>query len=417
MGVGVGATRRPSDLTVTSRRTAISTALLRVSAPFVVLRVVSQGSEFLAWVVVARALTTAEVGTLAMAYLVCRYAGIAADWGAPFVGVRLVAKSPDDPDVAGLQRFREVLSLGLAATLALGLAIVAPSTTPLALVALYRGANRDWIALGSGRNVAAGVPAFLAGVGTLTSAMVAGTPSAFATGTGLSFVVAAGVSIVANPLQGPRSRWRSAFHAGGWMVVVVLTDQLYVSSDVLLLGALRSADDAGVYSTLYRFPSALLALVALVSHGWLRTAAQETDDPRRGVDLAERARRGGAAAGALVLASTPFIWWLVPRILPPEFSDHRDVLVILMLGAALATFAAPLSTVYMTRHSDQRLAQVSLLIGMLNLAGNLAAIPVAGMAGAAATTAASYMLLAGFYSWSLNRSTGSGRTVGRSFPS
>ena len=81
--------------------TATSEGVLwrRIAGPLFLLRAAGQGFEFLGWVILARRLGASTLGVLSIAFLIARYAGLLADWGASIGGPRDVAR--DDPGSDG----------------------------------------------------------------------------------------------------------------------------------------------------------------------------------------------------------------------------------------------------------------------------------------------------------------------------
>src|SRR3546814_19538224 len=107
------------------------------------------------------------------------------------------------------------------------------------------------------------------------------------------------------------------------MTLAILGDQLYQSSDVFLIGLLLGAEEAGIYATLYRFPAAWVALVGLLSSGWLRSAAARSL-PRGGMDLNIRqALKAGRLAAVGIVVLLPAVYLLVPPI-PLVYASCRD---------------------------------------------------------------------------------------------
>src|SRR5205823_10813833 len=131
----------------------------RLALPRLLLRVGGQGTEFVAWVVFARRLGTADFGRLSVAFLLCRYGGLVADWGASVRGPRDVAADRDPAVIHALARRRTTAALALSAAFLAG--AVATSHRDLAAVTaviLAGGASRDWLALGNERGVRSSLP-------------------------------------------------------------------------------------------------------------------------------------------------------------------------------------------------------------------------------------------------------------------
>ena len=126
-------------------------------------------------------LPTHDLGHLVIAYLVCRYAALVGDLASPFAGVRMVARGNAARSVAALVRARERITAALVAAVGIGLLLSRPELLPLCLVVLFRGADRDWIALGEGRQVQAGINPIVASTSLVVASLTTTTPTAFAT--------------------------------------------------------------------------------------------------------------------------------------------------------------------------------------------------------------------------------------------
>lgn len=360
--------------------------------PWVAMRLAAQALEFIGWVMIARRFTPEIVGEVTVAYLVCRYVGLVADWGAIFGGTRLAARDPDDPRIRALAVRRQKLTLVLGPLLA-GMFLFLGHGELIALVAVvaYRGSNREWLALGRGAHVAGGLPPVVAGLGFLIGGALAGSTGGLVACIALAQAVGVGLSLFLTRLPSTSNDVRPSLD--GWLMVVTLSDQLYITSDSILLAVLRSSREAGIYSTLYRFPAAWTAVVGLIALGSL---PHVTRDVGRASQLATALRRGALLGGGL-LAVTPVVYLAVWTTLGPEFTAEVAVIVLLTIALAIASAGAPLATLFLAQRPDRELALATLGVGITNVAANLALIPRFGMPAAALTTALSYVALGAFY--------------------
>jgi O-antigen/teichoic acid export membrane protein len=283
------------------------------------------------------------------------------------------------------------------------LLVVSPRLAPLALVILFRGSDRDWIALGRGQQLRAGIPPVV-GAGSLVVAAVAcDTVLAISLVIGLGHLAAVVLSRGLNRVDAAPSGLGAAARRSAPLTVVVLGDQLYQSSDVLLVGAILGTSSAGIYSTLYRFPAAWLAIVGLLTSGWLRTATEQSLDAEGHEANVRLALRCVRVALASVVVLAPIVWFGIPLLLGSPFDDHRGTALILVAAAVIGSAASPMATVYFTAHSDLALARVNLTIAAVNVLGGLVLIPWLDIDGAATMTLVAYLGIAAFYFRSLTR--------------
>ncbi|HZN12916.1 MAG TPA: glycosyltransferase [Acidimicrobiales bacterium] len=365
----------------------------RVGARLLLLRVAGQGTEFGGFVLLARELGASSFGRVAVAFLICRYAGLVADWGASVRGARDVAASGDTQGLHGLVGLRTRLSLAAAAiyivvTVATGHAALAP----LAMAIVGRGMARDWIALGRHHGARAGVPAIIQGSLLLVGGAIASTEQTASMVIAIAYAAALCASLFLNRL--PRGGDANPASLNGWMLGAVLADQVTASTDTILLAAFHTAREAGIYAAMYRIPNAWITLVGLSVVGFVPlTARVLRDRPAAFAELRARALRTGFMAAAVIAATIPIAWLLVPTVFGDGYTAGRTPLVILLVATAVNALAASLHPLYIALQRDRGLAAISMAAAGLNLSANLVMIPLFGMTGAAATTLGAQVLL------------------------
>jgi O-antigen/teichoic acid export membrane protein len=370
----------------------------RVVIPMVALRLLGQASEFVGWVILARRLGTSDFGELSIAFLVCRYLGLIADWGASIQGTRDVAAGSNDASIRGLIRRRNIATLALAAGyVAVVTAIGQPGLAPLAGCILARGLGRDWMALGRERGSRSGAPATTQGVLVMVGALLVSTLPAAAAMIGVAYCSAAVLSIALNRLPPAKSGGHPA-PVDPWFLIILFADQIYASMDVVLLGALQSTSVAGIYAAVYRFPNAWVTVIGLVITGLLPGITRAlTSDPTRIAELRRRALRVGGGLAALLILLIPAAWFLVPVVFGPAYEPGRVPLVLLLLATTATTLTVGLAPIYFAIGNERALAAWAVLVAVVNVVGNLLLIPHFSATGAASVTLASQLLVSGFY--------------------
>lgn len=361
--------------------------LWAVTLPYVGLRAAGQVAEFVGWVLLARRLAPASLGQLAVAFLLFRYVGVVADWGAIGRGARDVAAKGRHGSVRAFVAFRTRLSLGLGGAAVL-LAIVTQRAdlAPVAVVALSIGMNRDWIGLGREQGARAGLPILLQGATIAVGAAFAGSTSQGA------FVVAAGygtsliVSLLLNRLSAEDESGSPA-RPDHWLLVALLANQATSTFDIVMLGPLAGSARAGIYSAVYRFPNAFIALLGSVIGAFSPIAtATRHESGEAHFALIRRAMILSAISAALVLASAPILYGLVPRLLGPEYESGRGPLVVLTVATAVVTLTAPLHSILLAWGRDRSYAAIALTGACVNITLNLVLITQYQMMGAASAT-------------------------------
>lgn len=362
----------------------------------VVLRLVGQALEFLAWVLLARRLPGQTLGDLTVVFLACRYGGLIADWGARYSGMRDIAAGLPLAGILPLLRRRERLTAGLA-VLFVGWATTTGNAAmlPLLAVLLQQGLNRDWMSLGQRRMFRSGLPVLLQGAVLLPLVyLVPEQRWTVALVLGGSYALGLLVSCLVNRRPQADPAQPQARGVAGWMVVAALADQAVATMDVFLLAYLVSSTDAGMYAAIYRLPNAWLAVVGLVSVSSVpAVAAGLAASPSAARELRSAMLRRGLAAGALTLAGAPIVLLATPLVFGDEYSRAATAAAVLVCASAVITVTAALLPIYFSVVSDARYAQAQVSAAAVNLAMNLALIPALGMVGAAISTFAAQVLL------------------------
>lgn len=370
----------------------------RAGLPFLVLRVVGQAGELLAFVFIARQLAPAQFGRLSIAFLFARYLSLIADWGASIRGARDVARGDDAASIDALIRRRMTATAALSVVFALVTGIVGGvGLALLASVVVARGLNRDWLALGRERGPASGASSMAQGAGVLGFAVFARTPSQAALAIAAGYLVGLVVSLVVNARPHASGVDGAAAGVDGWMLGSVLADQVTISADTFLLAALRGTSAAGVYAAVYRIPNAWMTIVGLTVLGTLAPTTRLVRDATRASirALQRRSLRIGLFAGGTILLSAVPAYFIVSVVFGSAYDRGRAPLIVLLVATAVMAVGASLHPLYVALARDRDIFTLSCGGAAVNLATNVVAIPVWGMMGAAmATLVAQVFLLA-----------------------
>ena len=365
----------------------------RVGLPLLVLRLLGQGAEFVGFVVLARRLDPSDFGVLSVAFLAARYGGLVGDWGASVRGVRDVAALASPAAVRSLQRRRIEVTLGLAA-LYIAVVVVAgqPGLAPLAVTLLSRGLSRDWMALGEEKGLRAGGPPALQGLLIAAGSVFVASATSAAVMLALAYACGLAVSLLANPL--PPSTGRARLSVDGWLLAAIFADQVTLSTDTILIAALRSTREAGIYAAVYRIPNAWLTVIGLIVVGTVpATTRAITQHPRAIRSASKRNLRIGLVAALLVVVSIPPTVLATSVLFGDAYRSGQTALAILLLAAAVNAVSASLHPVYLALARDRAQAAISCSAAALNVLANLAVIPAFGMVAAASTTLGAQLLL------------------------
>jgi len=357
-----------------------------LTGPLLVLRVFGQAAEFAGWVVLARRLGAASFGQVAVAFLVCRYAGLVADWGASLRGVIDVSAERDAASILALVRRRTWATLILVAAYVTGVVVVGrPGLAPMAMVIACLGLSRDWLALGQERGIRSGIPMCVQGSAILLAALVLPVVSQPAAAVAVGYGAAGILSVALNRLPtGTRGR---IIGLDAWLLMAILCTQVMSTLDTILLAAMRSAREAGIYAAIYRFPNGWIAVLIIVMYGLLPVVTRALrDDPGALRDLRRSLLRWSLPASIGLLAVSPVAFVLVPRVFGSSFAAGRMAVVLLLAATAVQTAAAPLHCLYLAAGTHRNYAWSIAAAAVLNIVANLVLIPTLGMNGAAIST-------------------------------
>ena len=375
------------------------------------LRVAGNVAEFGGYVLLARSLGPSSFGRISVLLVIVRFVALACDRGVAYAGTREVAgRGADSPAIWAWQRRRESWSLAGTALVALAtVAIGWPELAPMALGVFARGASREWIATGQNRLEIAAVPSLVHGAGIVAGVLavdriVAGgtTDSSASLIIGAAALLWYATSVAINPA--PRGHWSTAgAPAGGHGQVAIFAENLIISLDVVLLAWLVNDRETGIYAAMLRFPNALsLVLWLSITAAVPRVVALARHGGAHDAELRRRCMRLSALLGIGTAAGGAAIATLAVTVFGEEYRDGRSALALLLIGSVALALSAPFRTLQLVAGDDSGVARVSVIIAAFTLTGFVVTIPIWGMNGAAACSAASQVAFLAFF-WANTR--------------
>ena len=242
---------------------------------------------------------------------------------------------------------------------------------------------------------AVGVVLLKLGAGVVVAAVV------FALGAmvGLGVALFSGRRLRVAPDRADPRRWRALLHSGLPIGIAGLLFVLLLRLDVTLLSFLSGEAEVGIYAAAYRLVEATQFLAWAISAAILPWLARThrllpgEGDLVRGYVLGLKAMNGVLLPLGLVFVL--FAEPLVDVLYGSAFRDSVLPLQLLGLTSALYGIQNFASTTFIARNAAGTFARVVGAVVVLNLAGNAFAIPRYGADGAAATSVASGIVLAG----------------------
>jgi O-antigen/teichoic acid export membrane protein len=240
-----------------------------------------------------------------------------------------------------------------------------------------------------------GIVLLMLGAGVVIAAAV------FAVGAllGLAMALFSGRRLGLTADRADPHRWRGLLRAGLPIGVAGLLFVLLLRLDVTLLSFLSGEAEVGDYAAAYRLVESTQFLAWAISAAmlpWLARArhADTVDNELvRGYELGLKAMN--AVLLPIGLAFMLFAAPLVDLLYGQEFRGAVLPLQLLGLTSGLYGIQNFASTTFIARDSAGTFARLVSIVVVLNLAGNLFAIPRYGAGGAAATALASGVILAG----------------------
>ena len=164
-------------------------------------------------------------------------------------------------------------------------------------------------------------------------------------------------------------------------------------SDRLMISQMDGNGAAALYSVSYSIAMALVIVSTAINDSYCPYTFQELDEGR-----VEGVRKSGHLILALVGMLAVMVMVFAPEILTvfagPDYSDAVDVIPPLSASVFFIFFYSMMSNVEYFYKKTKLVATASVLAALLNIALNIALIPVFGYKAAAWTTLISYMVLA-----------------------
>jgi O-antigen/teichoic acid export membrane protein len=191
-----------------------------------------------------------------------------------------------------------------------------------------------------------------------------------------------------------RALWRPLMRVAVPLGIASILITIYYQVDSVLLLALSTAKETGIYGAAYRFLAPLLFLPAAVMSSFFPVlSAVNEHDPARVRRLVQRAAELMAVISLPILAGTIALSdQIVNALYGAQFARAGEVLPILMIAfvsicfGSLAGFLAPLLNLHW------RLALYSAVGAIANIALNVVLIPRYGALGSAWATVATEIL-------------------------
>ncbi len=161
--------------------------------------------------------------------------------------------------------------------------------------------------------------------------------------------------------------------------------------DILVLAALSTTTDVGLYSVAVAYSEVLWLIPNAVSHVLVPHAA-ETPDPQSTARVTRTSVLVTAATGALLALIGS---WLLPLLFGDDFSDAASAVPFLVLAAVLLSLWKLITAYLVAVGRSSAKATTAMTGAVLMLGMDFVLIPRMGIVGAAAASALGYLVAAG----------------------
>ncbi len=368
--------------------------------------------RLLAAVVLARTLSLEQFGLFNVGIAIAGVAVTATTLGLPDLGARDAAIEPERASwIAGRVVTARVLALGALATLtALPAIALWPDDSgfvlAIAAMALCMSTSADWLARGLERMRALALAWILGGLTVaagcgIVAATGGGAASALAVFVLAEAVVAGGcwyaVRRAGRPelgTEGLRALLKRSWPLGVSTIVVY---SYYANVDTLLLAAIRSAEEAGLYSAAYRTFLVLNIVAIFASYALLPRLSREAAADASAQPPAYLLRTlwvlfayGATVLGLAEIAGGPAL----ELVYGSEFEGVAPTFILLCIGVAWYSVGYPAGYTLIASDRNRSFLAGAIVAGVANIAINLALIPTLGIEGAGIATAVAFAFAA-----------------------
>lgn len=189
-----------------------------------------------------------------------------------------------------------------------------------------------------------------------------------------------------------RQAVRSLFDAALPMGAVNVLSYLYFRLDLILLSFLSTPRNVALYGLAYKVIEMLMQLPAFVMATVMPELARRAAKPKAFLALLQRALDVMVLLALPVLLSGVFAEQLLTTIGGPAYADADTALRLLLFGLACAYVQTVFGHALVAQGLQALAFRVALVVLVVNLALNLALIPVAGIVGAGIALALSELL-------------------------
>jgi O-antigen/teichoic acid export membrane protein len=178
---------------------------------------------------------------------------------------------------------------------------------------------------------------------------------------------------------------KTLFSFSFWYMSANIFLMLFMNFDVLIIAALRPAEDVGYFGAGYRLAAILFLIVNAIFTVMVPKASKKTDIKQ----LTAFIRKATGVCFLVAVFMIPFTFlgpWLIELVAGPGYLQAEDVFLLIAWDHIVMVLFVPFMVTIFTINRPRVLALFAALEMVLNIVGDLIAVPLYGPAGAAAVT-------------------------------
>ena len=185
-----------------------------------------------------------------------------------------------------------------------------------------------------------------------------------------------------------RATWRQ-LRAGVPITISRAARTVIITLDIIIVGLFASAAETGRYALAGRLIGVGVVFVGLFQSVYLAALAESRPDPGRVAGLVRSAGRIVWFVGTpLLVVLVALVGVLVPLVFGEHYRNAIELTQVMLPALLLLAFTSIWSGVLLAYHRQRAVAVAAVVAATLNIAVNLALLPVIGAIGASIATVA-----------------------------
>jgi O-antigen/teichoic acid export membrane protein len=185
------------------------------------------------------------------------------------------------------------------------------------------------------------------------------------------------------------------------LVPVTVSFWVFTAADRVVVGKVAGLEELGYYSVAVTVTLVFVVLISAVSQAWLPRATQlfEHDPERASAAIGASLSYYVFGLGVLASVAAAFSPEVTALLAGPEYAPAAEAIPLLCIGSVAYGSVTITASGMTMMHRTGRLATLSILAAVVNVAAAIALVPPFGIVGAAGATVVGYLVLTLSYLW------------------